>query len=87
LSSDVVRLICQHGWDIGIGADRGKKNAEISDPVVVGEAKERKANEAEDSVEDDDWATEVQFVGIVGLSIHDYSGCYVRWSNEALCFC
>ena len=57
-----VRLEGQDAGHIGVGGCRCQEDAEVSDSYVVGEAQETKANDAHESVDDDEWPSDVVLV-------------------------
>lgn len=80
-------MISENGWNIRICADGRKENTEVTNAIVVRESEKRQADDAETSIEDDNWATDMPFVCKVRLRVHDNASCYIRGSNEALGLC
>lgn len=62
LASDIVRLVGHDAGDVGVAGGGGEKDAKVSDGVTLGESEERKTDEAEDGVEDDERTTDAVFV-------------------------
>lgn len=87
LPSDIVGLVCQHGGHVRVGADCGEEDSEITDAVVVCEAKEWKTDQSYDGVKDDCWTAQAHSVSVVCFSKHHDCRCRIRWSNKALCLC
>ncbi len=53
LSTDVVGLVSQDGWDVGVGTDGGQEDTKVASTVVFGECQDWEAGKAEEGVEDD----------------------------------
>lgn len=84
MTTDVVCLVGENCWDVGISCNGGEEDAEVTEAIVGGVAEEGKTDETKDGVKGDDWAADVPFVGKPGLGEHDYGGHDVWWSDETL---
>lgn len=69
LSTNVVGLEGENGRDIRIARSSGEKDSKVARSGVGGESQERKTDETEDGVEDDDGAAEVVFVSVPGTAV------------------
>lgn len=84
LATDVVGLVGEDGWDVGVGTDGGEEDTEVTGGLVLGKAEDRKTGKTEERVDDDGGGTVADLVGVDGLSEHEDTGSGVWWSDKAL---
>ena len=84
LTTDVVGLVGHDGRDVCVDPGCDEEDTEVAHRVLLGETHERETDEGQDTVEDDDGASDVVFVADPGGAEHDDTGERVRWGDQAL---
>lgn len=84
LSTDVVGLVSENGWDVGVGTDGGEENTEVTGTLVLSETQDWETDKAEKCVNDDGGSAVANLVSVHGLDEHEDTGSRVWWSDKAL---
>lgn len=84
LSTDVVGLVSENGWDVGVGTDSGEENSEVTGTLVLSKAQDWETDKAEKRVNDDGGSAVADLVSVHGLDEHEDTGGGVWWGNKTL---
>lgn len=87
LASNVVCLIRHSSRDVGISARNSQKRSKQAYTRTTGKAHDRKADDGNAGVEDDDWGTHMPFVTCPCSDVHEDGRENIRGSRKTLRSC